>query len=138
MTGVTRPEDMSPALAEAFNAADLDAVMALYEPQAVLVDETGQPHAGIEAIRTALAELLTGGGTMTSRPRFAIVAGDVAVSSAAWQLETVAANGETVQATGCSLEILRRQANGRWRYAIDCPAGQIATTTARPSSWAVV
>ena len=122
MTGVTRPEDMSPALAEAFNAADLDAMTALYEPQAVLVDETGQRHAGIEAIRTALTEL------------FAIVAGDVAVSSAAWQLETVSATGETVQAKGCSLEILRRQANGQWRYAIDCPAGEIATITHGPQA----
>ena len=138
MTVVTRPEDMSPALAEAFNAADLDAMTALYEPQAVLVDETGQQHAGIEAIRAALAELLTSGGKMTSLPRFAIVADHVALSSAAWQLETVAANGETVQAKGCSLELLRRQPDGQWRYAIDCPTGHVATTTAWPSSWAEV
>ena len=129
MTAVTRPEDMSPALAEAFNAADLDAMTALYEPQAVLVGETGQRHAGIEAIRAALAELLTSGGKMTSLPRFVIVAGDVALSSAAWQLETVAANGKTVQVKGCSLEILRRQPDGQWYYAIDCPAGRIAATT---------
>ena len=129
MTGVTHPEDMSPALAEAFNAADLDAMTALYEPQAVLVDETGQRHEGIEAIRATLAELLTSGGKMTSLPRFAIVAGDVALSSAAWQLETVAANGETTQVKGCSLELLRRQPDGQWHYAIDCPTGRIATIT---------
>ena len=130
MTGVTRPEDVSPTLADAFNSRDLNTMIGLYEPNAVLLDEAGKRHDGVAAIRSALAKLLTAGGRMTSAPRFAIVAGDTAVSSAAWQLETVTASGEPMHLTGCSLEILRRQPDGRWRYAIDCPTGQI-TATAR-------
>ena len=31
--------------------------------------------------------------------------------------------GGTVTAKGASLEALRRQSGGAWRYLIDCPAG---------------
>ena len=34
---VTRPEDIYPALSEAYNAGDLEALVSLYDPKAVLV-----------------------------------------------------------------------------------------------------
>ena len=39
---VTRPEDMAQSFAEAFNSGNVDAVLALYESNAVLVAPPGQ------------------------------------------------------------------------------------------------
>jgi predicted lipid-binding transport protein (Tim44 family) len=38
---VTRPEDIYPALSEAYNAGDLEALVSLYDPQAVFVIKAG-------------------------------------------------------------------------------------------------
>ena len=122
MSDVKRPEDMSPRLAAAFNSADLDTMAALYEADAMLVDETGTRHQGADAIRAALAALLGAGGVLTSEPRFAVDAGDIALSGANWQLRSKD-GAEAPLAQGTSIEVLRRQPDGTWRYLIDCPSG---------------
>ncbi|MBF9050238.1 DUF4440 domain-containing protein [Roseobacter sp. HKCCD9010] len=120
MTSVQTPEDMSPALAAAFNARDLDAMAALYEDEAVLIDEAGAKHQGIAAIKSALKDMLESGGVMTSSARLAVIVGDIALSGADWWLDP-GDGGETLE--GRSLEVLRRQSDGSWRYLIDCPSG---------------
>ncbi len=122
MTSVQTPEDMSPALASAFNARDLDAMAALYDEDAVLIDETGAECRGLKAIKAAFKDILKGGGVMTSTPRLAVIIGDIALSGADWRLEP-RDGGEPLE--GRSLEVLRRQPNGSWRYLIDCPTGNM-------------
>ena len=39
---MTRPEDLYPALSEAYNAGDLEAVLSLYDPKAVFVIKPGR------------------------------------------------------------------------------------------------
>ena len=122
MTSVQTPGDMSPALAAAFNARDLDALAALYSEDGVLIDETGAQHRGVEAIKAALKDMLEAGGAMTSTPRLAVIVGDIALSGADWRLEP-RDGGEPLE--GRSLEVLRRQPDGSWRYVIDCPTGDV-------------
>ena len=121
MTSILNPKDMSPALATAFNASNLDAMAALYSENAVLIDETGAEHRGVEAIKAALKDMLVTGGVMTSTPRLAVIIGDIALSGADWRLDT--GDGESLE--GRSLEVLRRQPDGSWRYLIDCPTGYV-------------
>ena len=122
MTPVQTPEDMSPALASAFNARDLDAMAALYDEDAVLIDETGAQHRGVKAIKEALKDMLATGGVMTSTPRLSVITGDIAVSGADWRLDT--GDGHQI-VKGQSLEVFRRQPDGSWRYLIDCPTGDV-------------
>ena len=122
MTSVRTPKDMSPALASAFNALDLDAMAALYSEDGVLIDETGAQHRGVEAIKAALKDMLEAGGAMTSTPRLAVIVGDIALSGADWRFEP-SDGGEPLE--GRSLEVLRRQPHGSWRYVIDCPTGDV-------------
>ena len=122
MTSVQAPEDMSPALAAAFNARDLDAMAALYEDEAVLIDETGAQHRGVEAIKEALKDMLEACGAMTSTPRLAVIVGDIALSSADWRLDP-GDGGEPL--AGRSLEVLGRQHDGSWRYLIDYSTGDM-------------
>lgn len=120
MKPVLKPQDMSPSLAAAFNARDLDAMAALYEDEAVLIDETGAEHQGVEAIKAVLKDMLDAGGVMTSTPRRALIVGDIALSGAHWRLDP-SDDGEPLE--GRSLEVLRRQPDGSWGYLIDCPSG---------------
>ena len=120
MTSIRTPEDMSPTLAATFNAQDLDAMAALYSEDAVLIDETGAQHRGVEAIKAALKDMLEAGGAMTSTPRLSVIVGDIALSGADWRLEP-RDGGEPLE--GRSLEVLRRQPDGSWRYLFDCPSG---------------
>ena len=122
MTSVQTPEDMSPALATAFNARDLDAMAVLYSENAVLIDETGAEHRSVEAIKAALKDMLAAGGVMTSTPRLAVIIGDIALSGADWRLEP-RDGGEPLE--GRSLEVLRRHPDGSWRYLIDCPTADV-------------
>ena len=52
------PEEIDPLFAQALNAGDLDALMALYEPQASLMPSPGKVVAGTAAIREALGAFL--------------------------------------------------------------------------------
>ena len=125
MTSVLKPTDMSPTLATAFNARDLNAMVALYSEDAVLIDETGTEHRGIDAINAinaALKYMQEAGGVVTSAPRLAVIVGDIALSGADWRLEP-GDGGEPLG--GRSLEVLRRQPDGSWRYLIDCPAADM-------------
>ena len=122
MKPVLKPEDMSPALATAFNARDLQAMAALYSDDAVLIDATGAEHRSIDAIKAALKDMLETGGVMASTPRLSVIMGDIAVSGADWRLDT--GDGQKVL-KGQSLEVLRRQPNGSWRYLIDCPTADL-------------
>ena len=60
--GVKDPGDKHRLFADAFNAYDL--LVALYEPEAVLVPQARQRAIGRDAIREALAGFLAGFGTI--------------------------------------------------------------------------
>ena len=50
-----QPEDMPAAFEGAFNTGDIEQVLALYEPDAVLVPQPGQVVHGTAAIREAFS-----------------------------------------------------------------------------------
>jgi ketosteroid isomerase-like protein len=105
------PNDLGRFLVERANAGDLEGLVALYTPDAVLALPAGQIAVGTEAIRAAFEQLLAG------RPQFqpgeqapALVCGDLALTS------TRLASGAV------TAEVARRQPDGTWRWAIDQPS----------------
>lgn len=117
MFTVSAPADMNTQFAQAFNSREISHLLALYEDDAVLcTDFQETKHIGRAAITTALTSLLTLPGTMVARNRFCVESGNIALLSARWTLHDdhgqVIAQGETA-------EVVRRQADGRWLYAID-------------------
>lgn len=118
---VTEPAQMNEMFARAFNSRNMDKLLALYEPDAVLrVDGSKRSLVGLAAIAGELQHLLQAPGTMTSRNNFCVVYRDLALLRADWDL--VADDGSVV-ASGSSAEVVRRQADGTWRYIIDHAAG---------------
>jgi uncharacterized protein (TIGR02246 family) len=118
------PEDMARAFTEAFNSGDLDVVMELYEAEAVLVPEPGQVASGTAAIRSALAGFLGLKGTIEIEPHRILSLGDVALANTTWKLAGTNPDGTLANLSGDTTEVIRRQADGTWRYVIDDPFSQ--------------
>ena len=106
-----RPEEISDLFLKRANAGDVEGVVALYEPDAVLAFPAGQLTVGRDKIRAAYAEFLAGRPLLESAgQRAAIVNGDIALTS------TLLPGG------GATVEIARRQPDGTWRWVIDQPS----------------
>jgi uncharacterized protein (TIGR02246 family) len=101
---------------------DVDALVALYEPDAVFQTPEGtvQGHA---AVRRALEGFVALAPTMTGEIQKVIEAGDSALVVNRWQLDGTAPDGDPVRLAGLSADVMRRQPDGSWRVLIDDPWG---------------
>lgn len=104
----TRPEDLGEMFIERANAGDVEGLVALYEPTAVLVTGSGDVAAGIEAIRQELTRFLADRPKLSGQSQPAPRNGDLALTS-------------TRFAGGATAEVARRQPDGTWLWAIDKP-----------------
>ena len=123
----TSPEQMYQVLADAFNTADLPRLMTLYESNAALVAQPGQVIAGTEQIRAALQGFLDLNGRISVQIKEVVQSGDLALACTSWSVSGTGADGQPVTLAGISTDVLRGQADGDWRYAIDQPWGDQMT-----------
>jgi uncharacterized protein (TIGR02246 family) len=75
------PESLGDHFAQALNTGNLDALLALYEPEATLSPQPGQLVTGTKAIRDALSAFLAMKPTIAIKSRAVAAAGDVALTS---------------------------------------------------------
>ena len=120
---ITRPEDTVQKFFEAFNRRDLEFLISLYEPKAALVAQPTQIAEGHAAIREALDGFLAMKPTLTPEKKTLVTAGDLALSVVRWTLNGTGPDGSPVRMEGTTSDVLRKQADGRWLYAIDNPWG---------------
>lgn len=120
------PEEIHRLWAEAYNAGDLEALLDLYEDEAVLVPQPGVPPvAGHKAIRSALESFLSQKGDLKIEiaTTQVICSGGLALLRSRWKLSGPGRDGKPVAVTHNSAEVARSQADGSWRYVIDNPFG---------------
>ena len=115
------PGELDQLFSEALNAGDLDALVALYEPQAVFVSEPGQTVAGTAAIREVLGTFVSMNPKITMDVQTLGQLDDLARTSARWEMVGTGPDGQAVEMSGHSREACRRQADGTWLFAIDDP-----------------
>ncbi|HXX84745.1 MAG TPA: SgcJ/EcaC family oxidoreductase [Casimicrobiaceae bacterium] len=120
------PGDVDRLFAEALNAGNLEALVALYEPEAVLMPQPGMLVHGIDAIRESLAQFISGKPKISLKPRLNTYTSDLAIVSATWELSMTGPDGKPVNMAGQSVEVMRRRSDGTWRFAIDLPFGVVA------------
>jgi ketosteroid isomerase-like protein len=102
------PQDLERLLVSRERAGDVDGMVALYEPHAVLDCGDGRLIRGREAIRAFYAELVATGRKFDfGDQRPAIISGDLALTS------TRSLDGSV------TAEIARRQSDGTWLWVID-------------------
>jgi ketosteroid isomerase-like protein len=103
-----QPEDLGRFFVERANAGDVEGLVALYEPGAVLAVPGGAQAAGTDAIRRALQRFLDGRPTVSGESQPALRLGELALTS-------------TRFAGGATAEVARRQPDGSWLWVIDQP-----------------
>ena len=125
MTVASSPEEINIRWGEAFNAADIPALLELYEPGAVLIPGPGaDPVSGQDAIEAALRWLTATGGKLTYQPRYWLQNGDLAMGGIDFHLSGgTGPDGATVDLRGGTAEVARRQPDGTWKYVFDHPFG---------------
>ena len=110
-------EDLHGAVEKAVNNGDVDAPVALYEPDACLLGPAGEQAVGLDAIRATWDEMLAFGGSVAMTTLSVAEAGDIAYLSNRWELSIDGA----VVASAITGEVARQQADGSWTYVIDNP-----------------
>jgi uncharacterized protein (TIGR02246 family) len=108
------PEETIQRFFDAFNSGDLDAIIALYEPDATMVPQPGQTAEGHAAIREALSWFLAIKPTLTLEKKSLVTAGDIALLIVQAMLHGKGPDGSPVRIEHTSSDVLRRQTDGRW------------------------
>lgn len=105
------PQDLARLLVSKANAGDVEGMVALYEPDAVLACGDRRVAVGTDAIRKFYTELLATGRTFDlGEQRSAMLRGNLALTS------TRLPNGAV------TAEVARRQLDGTWLWVIDQPS----------------
>jgi len=117
----THPEHLHDAFVEAFSSGDPDALVDLYEPDAIQAGPDGQVTTGRDQLRSVFAQLLAAGITVHGTQVRALVTGDLALTSTRYEVETTAPDDAPRTAVVHTAEVSRRQPDGSWRVVIDAP-----------------
>lgn len=106
----SEPTHLSRLFLERANAGDVDGLVALYEPGAVLALPTGEVARGADAIRKAYTQLLANASSFSAGDqRPPLVVGELALTST------------RLLGGGATAEVARRQPDGTWLWAADQP-----------------
>ena len=117
------PEEAVRMVAEAINAGRIDDIDDLYEPDAVLVVEPGKTVTGIAAVHEGFAAFMALKPALNTEHNFIVSAPDLALISSKWSLSGTDPEGKPVAMNATSMDVVRRQADGSWKVAIDNPFG---------------
>ena len=119
-----KPEECDTLLVEAINRGDVEAALALYEPNASFVQDSGEVVTGLGAIREVMQSFVA------LKPKFtltvkAVPSGDggLALLRAKWSATGTGPDGKPLTISGNSTEVVRRQSDGTWKFIIDNPHG---------------
>ena len=116
-----QPEDLDRFFLERANAGDVEGVVALYEPDAVLVGPGKQIISGTLALRQAYTQLFASKPTFAAEIQAAIRNGNLALTSTQFTISSVDSDGKPITIKTATTEVARRQPNGTWLWVIDKP-----------------
>ena len=120
---VLAPQQMNETFVRAFNSKQIDNLMLLNEPDAVLVRLDGSLARGTDQIRDELCKLLTRGIRAEGHNQFAITYGNIALLRANFTITLLGEDGQETSIKGSSSEVVSQQPDGSWLYIIDHPFG---------------
>ena len=116
------PEQVLAAIVAGINSGDLDSLMNLYERDAAFATEPGCLAPGAAGISAALNGFIAMRGTLELEVTRVLEVDDLALVIGVWSF-TGTRDGEPVQLSARNADVLRRQADGTWRFVIDNPWG---------------
>jgi len=117
----TKPEHVDELFTQAMNDGDVDAVLALYEPDAILVAHTGESLTDQAARRAYLTPFLQAGLKIALDTAKIVRRGDLALVYSPWTASATNPDGTPLSMAGNSAVVLHCGSDGNWRFAIDDP-----------------
>lgn len=117
-----KPQDCDLLLVKAIEEGDIDTLIELYEPGAAFfLFTTGELTYSPEAIRAEFE------GLISMKPKMVIEEivttihqdGNLATTNLKGYMDSFAPDGQAIHSPFHSLEVLRKQIDGTWRFAID-------------------
>jgi ketosteroid isomerase-like protein len=111
----TSPEEICRLFKEAMAKGDLDAVLSVYDAEAVFLNQSREVTKSREDLRRELVPLVTAKTVFEYDVRQVVESGDIALMHTKWRVST--AQPMTVYA----IEVARRQRDGSWRWLIGDP-----------------
>ncbi|MFE2971039.1 YybH family protein [Streptomyces sp. NPDC059340] len=121
-TPITDPAQLPPAFEKAMNSGNVDEVMSLLAPGAVMRTVTGETVTG-QVLRDYTAGTIADNGRLSNGPSRVLAGADIALISEEWTLEVTTPDGNRKKATGTTANVARRGQDGTWRMAILNPLG---------------
>ncbi|MCC3770614.1 SgcJ/EcaC family oxidoreductase [Streptomyces sp. UNOC14_S4] len=122
-TQVLEPARLPFAFEDALNAGDVDAVLALFSPDATMRTPAGEVLTGPEELRAEIVRTVAAGARLANTARFCLTGDDTALIVVDWALEATAPDGTRATPTGTTANVARRSADGAWQFTVLNPLG---------------
>jgi ketosteroid isomerase-like protein len=117
------PEQVLESIVTGINSGDLGSLMPLYENEAAFASQPGSLAHGAPGIGEALTGFISMNGTLDLEVTRVLEAGGLALVLGVWTFNGTGPDGEPVRLAARNADVLRRQADGTWRFVIDNPWG---------------
>ena len=117
------PQQVLEAVVEGINTGNYELLMSLYEPEAAFADQPGRLAHGLPGICEALDGFVALNGKLDLAVSRVLEVGDLALVVGNWSFTGTGPDGEPVKLRARNADVLRRQADGSWRFVIDNPWG---------------
>jgi ketosteroid isomerase-like protein len=117
------PQEVPTMFERLFNAADVDGLMRLYGKDSVFVPAPGVELRDPLAIQGALQKFLATKLPMNIKVRQIYAAEKTALIVFDWTMEGVGPDGKPMKMAGTGTDVVTRQSDGTWLYAVDNPMG---------------
>ncbi|WP_027797075.1 alpha/beta fold hydrolase [Paraburkholderia acidipaludis] len=122
--GPGTPEQVPAAFDAAFNAGDVDGMLAVFSENATMRMADGKSMAsGHDALRTQFSGLLQAGPRIHNEVRRSLVSGNVALVLMDWTVTVALPDGREARQRGTATQVMVRGGDGVWKLAISNPLG---------------
>lgn len=125
------PEEICRLFREYMAAGDVDSLLGLYDPEAVILDQSGEVKEGPQGLKQQLSPLAAARASFDFEIKQIIQSGDIALMHTMWRVSSPR------QMSVYAIEVARRQSDGTWRWLIGDPFTVSKHTTFRTELAAV-
>jgi ketosteroid isomerase-like protein len=115
------PEDLGRYFLERASRGDVEGVLALYEPNALLATVHAEEIRSTSALRRFYEDLLAGTAVFEGDIQPALVNGELALTSTRFTATRLAPDGLERRLPTATAEVARQQPDGTWLWVIDQP-----------------
>jgi ketosteroid isomerase-like protein len=123
MSSTATPEQVLDSIVTGINSGNLESLMPLYETEAAFATQPGSLAPGAPGVRDALSGFIAMNGTLDLEVTRVLEVDDLALVIGVWSFDGTGQDGEPVRLEARNADVLRRQADGSWRFVIDNPWG---------------